>query len=277
MITQIGLNIYIDGVKHNKTPRWFNRDNYSIEDVKTPGSSFQVQFSKVYSDGTESALSSPQTHSLVAGVETYNYNQDVVLVFNGNSLTKGTIGGGTEQYYPNVVKDFFTTKFNTLEFYSYAGNGDKMWELWRDAPTNIHPRVVTAKNNFIIMWEDINSFVSLNYSADDQWQAVKEYFDGCRAAGYNNLILITGYHPRQHPYNPEGIRQRDIFIQRVLDTPIAEASWDYHIDLNEASNIGGAKGLLQNEYFHDMVHLKPIGYDIVANTVINKILDIIKI
>jgi len=126
------------------------------------------------------------------------------------------------------------------------------------------------------MWEDANSFASLDYSAEDQWQAVKEYFDGCKAAGYDNLILITGYYTREFAYPPEGEIQRDLFIQRVLDTPIAEAPYDYHIDLNEAPNIGGAKGLLRNEYFHDHIHLKPIGYDIVADIVINKILDIIK-
>ena len=64
MATIIGANLYIDGVKHNATPIPLQGQEYNISNVKTPGSTFDIQASYVYDDDSESALSDIQNFTL---------------------------------------------------------------------------------------------------------------------------------------------------------------------------------------------------------------------
>jgi len=64
MATITGVNIYIDGVKHNATPQPLTQATYNISNVKAEGAAFNVQFSYVYDDATESQLTPIQSYSL---------------------------------------------------------------------------------------------------------------------------------------------------------------------------------------------------------------------
>ena len=64
MATITGVNIYIDGVKHNSTPQPLTQATYDISNVKAAGAAFDVQFSYTYDDATESQLTAIQSYSL---------------------------------------------------------------------------------------------------------------------------------------------------------------------------------------------------------------------
>ena len=275
----VGINIYIDGVKHNKTPRRFDKLDYHIDDIKSVGETFDVQFSYAYLDRSESELTPIQNRTLSPiGTDTFNFNQDVVFVFVGNSLVKGTrdLTNPIEQHFPNYVKDYFTGKFNSVEFYSYGSDGNTIPTMLINAPTESYDKSVVGKSNFIFFFEDVNTLYQGIYNAEQQWIKTKEYFDNCRTNGFDYLVLITGYHLRQESYSPEVEMQRKIYLERVISTPLVDSPWDYHIDLNEAPHIGGKKWLPRNEYFIDHIHLTGSGYDIIGEQVIKEILDIIK-
>lgn len=88
MAIKTGINIYIDGVKHNATPQAATQTAYDISNVKAPGESFNVQFSNVYDDGGESALTAIQTFSLVGftpEAETTAYMNQIGIA-NDNTL-----------------------------------------------------------------------------------------------------------------------------------------------------------------------------------------------
>jgi len=68
MATITGVNIYIDGVKHNSTPQPLTQATYNISNVKAEGAAFNVQFSYTYDDATESQLTAIQSYSLATTV-----------------------------------------------------------------------------------------------------------------------------------------------------------------------------------------------------------------
>ena len=68
MATITGVNIYIDGVKHNATPQPITQATYNISNVKAEGAAFDVQFSYTYDDATESQLTAIQSYSLATTV-----------------------------------------------------------------------------------------------------------------------------------------------------------------------------------------------------------------
>jgi len=270
-----GINIYVNSTKHNRTPRYLFKDGYDVSDVVSSGGNFSVQFSYIFDDASEGELSEIQNVTLSASTS-YDYAKDVVLAFEGNSLTYGLIGDSTlEQYYPNQVKNYFDTKFNSLAFSSTGGNGKTLKTMSETYVTNVGSKYQAGKTNIAIAWEDINSLGATD--GDVHYNMMVQYFQKIKDTGFQHAILITGYHPRQHSYSASLIEGRKKFIERVLKTPINEVPWDYHIDLNEAPNIGGLEGQLQNSYFFDAVHLNMIGYDVVADEVIKQINDIMKI
>lgn len=267
-----GINIYIDGVKHNRTPRPLSVVNYHIDDWKAAGESFELKFKYAYDDGSESAFSVPQNKTLSVGPETFNYNQDVVLIYDGNSLTTDS-GGASHATY---TKEFFETKFNSLLFENHAVSGTTINTMHDNAPTNIYPKAQVGKTNFIVMWEDYNGLLGSFVNAVSQWDLVTDYFNNCRTNGYDHLIYIIGYHPREHGEPAAAMTQRDIFFQRVIDTPIADCAWDYLIDMREDRNMGGDHGQLKNTYFADVIHPTTLGDQTLAEHVKRTILDIIK-
>jgi len=72
MATITGVNIYIDGVKHNTTPQPLTQATYDISNVKAAGAAFNVQFSYTYDDATESQLTVIQSYSLDTGAIVYS-------------------------------------------------------------------------------------------------------------------------------------------------------------------------------------------------------------
>jgi len=100
MATITGVNIYIDGVKHNSTPQPLTQTTYDISNVKAEGAAFNVQFSYVYDDGTESQLTAIQSYSLATTVI-----QLQEIVFDTNTISLGAVDYSIQS--DNIVSQLY--------------------------------------------------------------------------------------------------------------------------------------------------------------------------
>jgi len=202
-------------------------------------------------------------------------NKDVVMVFDGDSLTLGTYNSDNDipQYYPKEVSNYYDGIVATKEFYSYGVNAQTTQQMISDANSQIYPLAITGKLNILLAWEDTNS-IDLGRTAQENFDDFITYFQGAKTAGFQHCFLITGYYPRTPYVERFTLAKRDeqhSFFELVKNTDINTVPWDYHIDLRDAPNIGGVREQSQNGYFTDYFHLNIIGYDEVAMQVINKI------
>jgi lysophospholipase L1-like esterase len=210
---------------------------------------------------------------------------DVVLVFDGNSLTNGMSHAGSTQYYPNQVNNNYAATFNSKSFYSYGVNGQTLRDMMADAATQIYSKAVAGKENILIGWEDVNGIYGGTVTAQENYDDMVTYFQDAKNAGMQHCILITGFYPRKSTdgkYWYNGTNQtttvntyepvHTTYLDLVKNADINTVPWDYHIDLRDASNIGGTTGQVKDEtYFGDYFHLTAAGYDIVAQKVIAEI------
>lgn len=215
-------------------------------------------------------------------------NLDLVLVFDGNSLTDGLNNSGQSQYYPNEVRQRIEPLVSSLVFHSMGVSGESTREMLLDVDTRVYPLAETGKTNVLIAWEDANSIIKFANDSSGQndnkvtpqenFADFEAYFSG--ATGFDKKILITGYHPRKNVngfyalnstvFTDASIDEQEVFFNLVRDAPIYSVPWDYVIDLRDLPKVGGLKG--QNEdaaYFADYIHLQLIGYDEIAFKVSN--------
>lgn len=211
---------------------------------------------------------------------------DVNIVFDGDSLTQGINGAGIDQYYPKQVQAWLTSRVNSLEFHSFGVSGQRLYTMLANAPTKIYPLVNPAKENILVVWEDVNQILSGERTAMQTLSDINAYCQGARIAGYDTIYLITGYNSRR-PYelwdtvnevyvpltiNPADELEWQSYFQLITDQ--TNTIWDRRLDLRDAPNIGGAieqawQGVPE---FQDYIHLTALGYDIVADEVVNKLI-----
>ena len=132
MATITGVNIYIDGVKHNSTPQPLTQATYNISNVKAEGASFNVQFSYVYDDGSESGLTAVQSYSLAAAVTALQplTFESATTLFDKNNYEVAKSSPVNQLWHPVIyykngktlagLKVSGSNRFNVLE---YTPNG----------------------------------------------------------------------------------------------------------------------------------------------------------
>jgi lysophospholipase L1-like esterase len=221
---------------------------------------------------------------------------DVVMVFDGDSLTEGTNNAGISQYYPKEVEKHFNPFFDSLNFYSYGVSGQTTRQMLSDASSQIYSKVDSNKDNVLIAWEEANAILQLDngydnsnkVTAQENFDDMVTYFQGAKDAGYNHLIIITGYLPRKstngnyeissYTIYPSSVDEMEVYCDLVANADINTVPWDYHIDLRNTANIGGAKGQTKDvSFFNDYIHLQKLGYDEIVNEVIPVISNIFNI
>ena len=225
----------------------------------------------------------------------YNHNvqtpPSALLVFDGDSLTRGFNNSGIEQYYPNEIVDEINLSKTTL-FYSFGISSQALFTMLLNAPTKIYPLSFSGVSNVLILWAGANDILAIDggspalRTAQQTFDNAEAYFLG--ATGYQYKIIITGYNPRKNgsgdyaiganTITPASVAEYEVFLDLVSNADVSSQSWTHNIDLRDAPNIGGGIGQLENPtYFADYLHLQTAGYDIVASeveTVVKSILNI---
>ena len=200
---------------------------------------------------------------------------DMVIVFDGDSLTDGFDNSGINQYYPTEVDTWLNTKVNSTLFYSYGVGGQSTLDMITDAATQIDTKVDNTKQNVIVAWESVNAILNDKRTGQQNYDDMVTYFQGRKDAGFNQLIIVIGYYPRT-PYGGSGwdtgtptpLEEEEIYFDLVLNA--TNTPWNVVVDLRDNVNIGGAIGQAINPtYFNDTVHLETLGYDEVVSEVIN--------
>lgn len=196
---------------------------------------------------------------------------DINVVFDGNSLTKGTYlnPSGTDQQYPNTVKTWLDAHCKSVVFHSYGIDAQGLTTMISNAATNIDPNVDNAKTNLLIAWEDANDIILNDKTGQQNLDAMTTYVNARKSAGWDYVIVVGGYYPRT-PYitatTDDLNRQHDYF-----ELLAASSIGDARVDLRVNAIIGGGRGLSQNAtYFADYLHLYNAGYSEIASEVINQ-------
>jgi len=198
MATITGVNIYIDGVKHNSTPQPLTQATYDISNVKAAGAAFDVQFSYTYDDATESQLTAIQSYSLVSGIislqtltfeassyvigsdyNAFNIAPNSLILHpriqyrNGNTLAGSLRGISTDnravitQHTPNGIRPPFiiagaTDAYNRHDQPVIHYEGDRLYFL-QEANHNLNPveyHKTQADNDSLIIDSNVGNIGS---------------------------------------------------------------------------------------------------------------------
>ena len=200
---------------------------------------------------------------------------DINIVFDGDSLTKGS-GATNTQNYPIYIKNKLQILCNTLTFNSFGVSGQSTIDMLADASTQIDPLVDNAKTNIIVAWDDVNAILNDGRTAQQNFDDFETYFSERKTAGFNIGILILGYYPRlklDDTYNQPTWNDTLFDIQeayRELERNAVNPSWDVLVDLTIHPQLGGDRGqYLNTTLFNDSVHLTSSGYDAVGEWVLH--------
>jgi len=140
-----------------------------------------------------------------------------------------------------------------------------------NAPTKIHPLVNPLKINILVFNEDANGLLA-TYTPEQNVSLMNQYTYGARTAGYDYIISWNGWYPRTPfdiyvPNSTQLANQKAYFD--LANTGVLHS--DYNIDMRVVNNIGGGEGQPQNPMFYsDYLHLRNIGYNLIANEIISK-------
>lgn len=174
MITIDGINIYINGVKHNSTPLPLEGTDYDISNVVNAGESFDVQMTYVYNGGIESKKTPIQTHLLPVGVNPNEVSSNVLWMDTTN-MDKITVDGS------NNVTAFEESStdaesFSIIDDVIYDGDGLLLGAdgVLRDVPTKFPEINLSNDLHFFCCFKLLNTsegkmfFVNTANAADER-------------------------------------------------------------------------------------------------------------
>ena len=199
-------------------------------------------------------------------------NTDMVLVFDGNSLTDGFNNAGISQYWPKEIQTWMTPKVNSLTFASYGLSGQALKEMISGASAKIDPNVDVLKTNVLIVNEDANGILVDSVSGADNYTDMNTYVTARYSAGWDYVIVWNGYYPRT-PYDLYTPSQAQLDAQHDYFTLInATPLGDVNVDMRLNESIGGfTRAVAQDPvYFNDYLHLNATGYDQAAAEIQNR-------
>lgn len=194
---------------------------------------------------------------------------DLVIIFDGNSLTNGFDNSGITQYFPKAVQSWLTGKVISLDFASHGIDAQGLSTMIINAPSIIDPHINPLKKNVCVVWEDANDIFLNDFTGLQNYNNMILYVNARISAGFDYVIILGGYYPRT-PYGP-GVTQSDLDRQHDYFELLAGSTLGHvRIDLRTVANIGGVRDQAQNaSYFNDYLHLQSLGYDEISSSVIN--------
>lgn len=202
-------------------------------------------------------------------LDTMNVN----LVIDGNSLTAG-LWGTNRQDISKYMFSWFYPKVKSFEVNSFGISNQTTQQMLSNVKTKICPLVKKGKTNILIANEDINSILIGGVSCKKNFGDFSTYFTEAKSAGFNYCILWNTPYPKRvnGSYSPlftdsKLNEQKNFFdtIQAVYPKGV-----DMVADVRSSDVLGGSQGQEYNPlYFHDWMHPTSLGYDFLAQFIIN--------
>lgn len=178
----IGINIYIDGVKHNSTPLSLSVYEYDVSDVLNPGDTANITAKKVFDDNSESEISNT--------VET---TMEFKLIFNPSDTSISTLLWlriYKSSDYPMITtsKDYFVTWSTDHD----SGAGGLWWGEMDDLEFN----------GFVELGQIYDS--TSDFGATSQAETPELLIIPDSVSGYTNSQVHLYY----HMFQPTGFQAR---------------------------------------------------------------------
>lgn len=234
MPIKVGVNVYVNGTKHNTTTQPDIQTGYDVSNIVAEGETFALQFSNVYDDGGESPLSPIQNITLGSGVapvgnaESYNVDQDTVLTV----AAPGVLANDTDADSATLTAELVTAPANGVLTLNADGS-------FTYTPTAAY----VGSDSFVY-----RAFDSANYSADT---TVSLTVDAVVTGQYlldaypDSVGLFYDYHRLSSTYSAPVVS-----IRRGSDNLVADFALvgDYVDKAAITTHLNGANGFVTKRW-----------------------------
>jgi hypothetical protein len=180
------------------------------------------------------------------------------VVFDGNSLTMQH-----NQYLSVKAGDFLTTQGFDVLISSFGIGGQRLLQMFNNAPTKIFPLVKTDRVNILVVNEDANGILQDGYTAEYNLQLMNQYIASAKANGYDYVMTWNGWNLRT-PYDifiptESAVNHQIAYFDLANTSALAS---DLNIDMRNALHVGGGVGLSKNPMTDlDYIHRTLFSYD----------------
>jgi hypothetical protein len=156
-----------------------------------------------------------------------------------------------------------------------------MTQMRDNFDTRILPLVNANKTNILIFGEDANDVLGGHVTGQQNFDLAVEYAQKAKNAGYNQVILWTGWYPRTALQSWSIMDEQHNYFELVKSANINTVPWDAVVDMRDnnafrwgklpyATPLTQAETDEQATYFVDYLHLTALGYDKVSEEIINE-------
>ncbi len=183
------------------------------------------------------------------------------IVFDGNSLTKGTIGNPIP--YPTQFATYLRPHPG-LVLSNVSANGRNTLQMIDLAPTLVDPLLSAGPTNALLAWEITNDLTH-NGSPSESVANLRRYCQDRRAAGWTTIVTATCTPKTRDVPDFEAHRQAANALLRDGYQSFADAL----VDVGSLECVLGFDGAQDDPtYYFDQLHMTTAGYALVAQKMI---------
>ena len=185
---------------------------------------------------------------------------EVLVLFDGDSLTAGYLVGAGESYPSKVAGELP----DGVLVRNVAVSGQTWPDLLADAAEEVDGAFSKARRrNVVVVWAAANDLAA-GFTGEEAAANARRYCEGRRRAGFS-VVLLTMF-PLQPPeVDPDYERERLAYNARL------RRDWreyaDALVDVAGDDRFGDSSQPERARFFLDVVHLNAAGYEIVAELV----------
>lgn len=211
--------------------------------------------------------SSPVVITLGKQTATSALSRSLQVLCDGNSLTAGLGHVSAEDAYPGQLSRILGDCSGNMSVKNLGNGGQTTLDMLARAPTQIDPLLDRKFDlNVVVAWEGTNQ-LKLGSSRDDAYQALVQYCQARRAAGFRVIILTIL--PRSNNDVPDSFAASRDYVNHAL-----RENWqtfaDGLVDVAADSRFNDVTD--PTYYLDDGIHLNEFAYRIIAEKVVVAIL-----
>lgn len=199
----------------------------------------------------------------------------IKLVFHGDSLLFGLDGRGAQDWAVHLRALCVAYGCTDITASSFGVSGQKLKTMINTTGATVDAALDSLRYNILFVEADVNAI--LNYFTDpanaaltglENYQDMAEYATDRKAAGFNEVITLTGAYPRLFGdplayNNAEWTEDRiqEFKAYKDLCNEVLPSGVDKVLDLSLNPYFGGGIGQTVNDqYLDDGIHQNSVGY-----------------